>query len=156
MAADLFDAFGIVGRCHGPLDEPDVLRVEGALDVAAMRRAASCLPGRHDFTAFALQGGSHGQPFRRLFAARVEERGRELRLRFVGEGFLRGMVRTLVGTLVEIGRGRRRWESLRQLLGEAPAGDGRGRPGPTAGAHGLTLERVFYPPWWRPLEGYEA
>ncbi len=144
------------GRVVPPLDAPYVLRVEAPLEVVAMRRAISCLPGRHDFTAFALQGGSHGQPFRRLFATSVEERGRELRLRFVGEGFLRGMVRTLVGTLLEIGRGRRPPESLRQLLGEAPAGDGPRRPGPTAGAHGLTLERVFYPPRWRPLDGYES
>ena len=144
------------GRVVPPMDEPYVLRVEGPLDVAAMRRAASHLPGRHDFTAFALQGGSHGQPFRRLFAATVEEYGRELRFRFLGEGFLRGMVRTLVGTLLEIGRRRRPVENLRQLLGEGAAGDGPRQAGPTARAHGLTLERVFYGPRWRAVEGYEA
>ncbi len=143
------------GRVVPPLDEPFVLRIESPLDVAAMRRAAAVLPGRHDFTAFALQGGSHGQPFRRLFAATVEERGREVRFRFAGEGFLRGMVRTLVGTLLEIGRGRRPGSNLRQLLGVGP-GEGPERPGPTARAHGLTMERVFYGPRWRAVEGYEA
>ncbi len=144
------------GRVVPPPDAPWVLRVEGPLDTAAMRRAAGALPGRHDFTAFALQGGSHGQPFRRLFAATVEEHGREVHFRFAGQGFLRGMVRTLVGTLLEIGRGRRPVENLRQLLGEEPIGDGPRRPGPTARAHGLTLERVFYGPRWRAVEGYEG
>lgn len=143
------------GRVVAPLDEPFVLRVESPLDLAAMRRAAAALPGLHDFTAFALQGGSHGQPFRRLYAAAIDEHGRELCLRFFGAGFLRGMVRTLVGTLLEIGRRRRSPENLPHLLARDPRADPP-RAGATARAHGLSLERVFYPPEWRPLEGYEG
>lgn len=131
-----------------PLDAPFVVRVPGPLDVETMVRAAELLPGRHDFTAFALAGGSHGDPVRRVFSAGWEELGQELRFRVVGEGFLRGMVRALVGTLVEAGAGKRSPESIAILL--------RGRPrpeaGPTAPAHGLVLERVFYPPPWR-VEG---
>jgi tRNA pseudouridine38-40 synthase len=143
------------GRVVPPIEAPFVLRVESPLKVDAMRRAAVHLPGVHDFTAFALQGGSHVQPFRRLFAASIDEPGRELHLRFLGAGFLRGMVRTLVGTLLEIGRGRRPPENLRDLLARA-ADAGPSQAGPTAAAHGLCLERVFYPPRWRPVEGYEA
>jgi tRNA pseudouridine38-40 synthase len=143
------------GHVVPPLEAPFVFRVESPLDVAAMRRAAAYLAGVHDFTAFALQGGSHRQPFRRLFAASIDEDGRELRLRFLGAGFLRGMVRTLTGTLLEIGRSRRPPENLRDLLAGAPDADPP-RPGPTAAAHGLCLERVFYPPHWQPVEGYEA
>ncbi len=62
----------------------------------------------------------------------------------VGEGFLRGMVRALVGTLVEVGTGRRSPQSFAGLL----AGGPRAMAGPTAPAHGLVLERVFYPPEW--------
>ncbi len=140
------------GRVVPPLDAPFVMRAGRPLDAAAMRRGAALLRGRHDFTAFALAGGSHQQPFRRLFAVTIDEAGRELRLRFLGEGFLRGMVRSLAGTLVEIGEGRRAPEDMTRLL----AGEERGEAGPTAPARGLSLERVFYPPRWRPLGGYAA
>jgi tRNA pseudouridine38-40 synthase len=134
-----------------PLDSLFVARVPGPVSVKRMTLAAAALPGRHDFSAFALAGGSHGQPFRTLTAAGWEEEGTELRFRVVGEGFLRGMVRALVGTLVEVGTGRRSLESFAALL----AGGARAAAGPTAPAHGLVLERVFYPPEWR-LEGDPA
>lgn len=140
------------GRAVSPLDAPFVMGVSQPLEPAAIRHALAHLPGRHDFTAFALAGGSHRQPFRRLYAAILDECGRELRFRFVGEGFLRGMVRSLVGTLLEIGHGRRSPESLLELLCGRP----RSAAGPTAVARGLTLEHVFYSNRWRPLEGYEA
>lgn len=129
-----------------PLDSPFVAPAPAALDLDRMAGAASSLPGRHDFSAFALAGGSHGQPFRRIVSARWEERGEELAFRVVGEGFLRGMVRALVGTLVEVGTGRRTPESFAGLL----AGRPRGEAGPTAPAHGLVLQNVLYPPEWRP------
>ena len=133
-------------------DDPYVMGVNRPLDPAAIRRALSVLPGRHDFTAFALAGGSHGQPFRRLFAATVDEVGRELRFRFVGAGFLRGMVRSLVGTLVEVGTGQRTVESFARLLEGRP----RSEAGPTAAAEGLVLEKVFYSRKWRVDASYRA
>ena len=128
-----------------PLDSPFMAQVHEPIDLERMVRAAEALPGRHDFSAFALAGGAHGQPFRRIFAARWEESGEELRFRVVGNGFLRGMVRALVGTLVEVGGGKRSPESFAALL----AGRPRPEAGPTAPAHGLVLQRVFYPPAWR-------
>jgi len=128
-----------------PLDSLFVAPLHGPVDRERMARATESLPGRHDFSAFALAGGSHGQPFRSIVAARWEEEGEELRFRVVGEGFLRGMVRALVGTLVEVGTGKRSPESFAGLL----AGRPRSEAGPTAPAHGLVLERVFYPPEWR-------
>ena len=70
------------------------------------------------------------------------EAGGEIRLDFEGDGFLRHMVRNVVGTLVEVGQGRRPAGSLPTLL------DGRDRTaaGPTAAACGLTLVRVAYAP----------
>ena len=140
------------GRVVPPLVAPYAMRAPSDLDTGAMRRALSLLPGRHDFTAFASAGGSHSDPRRRIFAATLDEKGRELRLRFTGDGFLRGMVRALVGTMVEIGRGRRGAESMADLLGGRP----RSEAGPGAEARGLVLEQVFYPPRWRPLAGYES
>jgi tRNA pseudouridine38-40 synthase len=137
-----------------PLDALFVAPAPAGLDVERMARAAEALPGRHDFSAFALAGGSHGQPFRRIVSARWEERpdGRldgdddELAFRIVGEGFLRGMVRALVGTLIEVGAGRRSPESFAALL----AGRSRREAGPTAPAHGLVLQQVLYPQEWSP------
>lgn len=132
-------------RVLSPLDAPFAVRAPEDLDVAALRRAAAALPGRHDWSAFALAGGSHAQPVRRLFEAEWLEDGPELVLRVLGEGFLRGMVRSLVGTLLEVGRGKRTVEDFVSLLAGAP----RSAAGPTAPPEGLVLERVLYPPGWR-------
>jgi tRNA pseudouridine38-40 synthase len=127
-----------------PLEAPFALRVDPGLDVVAMRAAAVLLAGRHDFTAFAKSGGSSTHPFRRLDAAEWRQEGDALVFRVVGEGFLRGMVRALVGTLLEVGYGRRSVGSFAALL----AGRPRSEAGPNAPAHGLVLERVDYPPEW--------
>lgn len=132
-----------------PLDAPFAVQVPARIDPERLERATALLPGRHDFSAFALAGGSHGQPFRRIFAAAWAEQGPELRLTIVGDGFLRGMVRALVGTLVEVGLGRRTPEELADLLSGRP----RSQAGPTAPAHGLVLESVLYPPADRPPAG---
>jgi tRNA pseudouridine38-40 synthase len=124
-----------------PFDAPYVVRIEGGLDVDALRAGAALLVGRHDFTAFALAGGTHREPERTISAAEWSERGEELVFRVVGDGFLRGMVRGLVGTLLEVGAGRRQVGALAALL----QGRARGEAGPTAPARGLILERVFYP-----------
>lgn len=104
------------------------------LDVAAMRAAAATLVGRRDFAPFSLTGSNPGTTIRTLARLDVAERGTLLLITAVGDGFLRGMVRRLVGTLRDAGRGRIRPEEA--LL----------KPGPTAEARGLTLERVLYPP----------
>ena len=130
------------GRVVPPQVAAQVAAEGRRLDVAALRQAAAHLVGRHDFTAFALAGGSHRQPMRRIFAATVDAAGRELRFRFVGDGFLRGMVRSMVGTLLEVGAGKRPVESIGALLEGRPRSDA----GVTAEARGLSMERVFYPP----------
>jgi tRNA pseudouridine38-40 synthase len=131
-----------------PLDALFVAAAPAGLDLDRMARAAAALPGRHDFSAFALAGGSHGQPFRHIVSARWEEHleggAEEITFRIVGEGFLRGMVRALVGTLIDVGSGRRTPESFAALLAGRPRGDA----GPTAPAHGLVLQQVLYPPEW--------
>lgn len=104
----------------------------GPLDVAAMREAAALLVGRRDFAPFSVVGSNPATTVRTLRRLEVIEEGTLLRVEAEGDGFLRGMVRRLVGTLLEVGRGR------------TPADRVLGRPGPTAEARGLTLERVLY------------
>jgi tRNA pseudouridine38-40 synthase len=129
-------------RCEvlSPLDALFGVRAEEGLDLGAMRRATADLVGEHDFSAFALSGGSHRSPVRRVFAAEWAEAGPRLELVVTGSGFLRGMVRGLVGTLLEVGQGRRPPDAMARLLSGAP----RAAAGPTAPASGLTLERVQY------------
>jgi len=103
------------------------------LDVRAIALAASRLSGRRDFAAFGLAGAPRKTTVRTLVRLDVAEEGPLLVVTAVGNGFLRGMVRRLVGTLLEAGLGR-----LDPL-------EAFGRPGPTAPAAGLTLEKVFYP-----------
>jgi tRNA pseudouridine38-40 synthase len=104
------------------------------LDVGAMREAAARLVGTRDFAPFSVTGSEPGSTVRTLARLDVAEEGSLVVVTAVGDGFLRGMVRRLVGTLRDVGRGR-----------TAP-GEAAERPGPTAEARGLTLERVLYPP----------
>ncbi len=123
-----------------PFRAPFVVPAPGELDLEAMKRAASLLPGHHDFSAFAKSGGSHGQPERTIHQAEWMEAGDELSFRVAGDGFLRGMVRALVGTTLEVGRGRRSVDDFADLLGGGP----RAAAGPNAPARGLCLEHVEY------------
>lgn len=123
-----------------PLDSWHAIAAPGDLDLEPLREATAILPGRHDFSAFALAGGAHRQPFRRVFQAGWLADGSHLTFQVEGDGFLRGMVRTLVGTLLEVGRKQRTVEDFEKLL----AGGPRSAAGPTAPARGLELVRVWY------------
>ncbi|MDX1632501.1 MAG: tRNA pseudouridine(38-40) synthase TruA [Thermoanaerobaculia bacterium] len=130
----------VPGPVLPPLEAPTAIRVDPPLRWRAIRRATRALVGRHDFTAFAKTGGSHRNPRRSIFAAGWDLRAEAVVFRVVGDGFLRGMVRAMVGTLLEVGRGRREPAEIRQLLEGRP----RGEAGPNVPARGLVLQGVFY------------
>jgi tRNA pseudouridine38-40 synthase len=124
-----------------PFDAATTVRVPSGLDLERFRAAATLVEGRHDFRAFARSGGSHRQSWRRVFRAELLEEGAAVTFRVVGDGFLRGMVRAVVGTLLWVARGRLSLAEWSALL----EGAERSRAGPSAPARGLVLMRVFYP-----------
>lgn len=116
------------------------------MDLDAVREGAAYLAGQHDFRSFCVGASAEGRSTVRgvdLLDVRPETvMGEEcVVIRIAGRSFLHSMVRIVVGSLVEVGRGRRRPE----WIGEALAARHRGAAGITAPPHGLTLWRVDYP-----------
>jgi tRNA pseudouridine38-40 synthase len=111
------------------------------LDVEAMATAAATLGGEHDFAAFcAADAEPVRSTVRRVLASTLARDGDLLVYRIEANAFLKHMVRNIVGTLVEVGRGERPTDAMTTLL----AGRDRTRAGATAPPHGLTLVAVRY------------
>lgn len=116
------------------------------LDAAAMHRAAQCLVGRHDFSSFQTSGSPRKTSVRTIYEIAVR-RGEgptsgRITIEVEADGFLYNMVRTIVGSLVGIGRGARPEAWLAQVLAAAD----RRVAGPTAPPQGLFLVEVEYAP----------
>ncbi len=134
-----------------PYLEPHHWWIRKTLDVPAMTRGLSCLVGQHDFKPFQASGAAPGQTVRTILEAEVREQPcveffpvheiHLIRVRIVGTGFLKQMVRGIVGTLLQVGEGRRPPECFEEILQSKD----RNQVGPTAPARGLWLERVWYP-----------
>jgi tRNA pseudouridine38-40 synthase len=128
-----------------PFERQYVWHLFSPLDRDAMAAAAALIEGRHDFAAFRAAGGTARSTDREVFSSCVIAGLPELCSSLIvyeisGSGFLRHMVRNIVGTLVEIGRGRRPIEWMSEVL----AGRDRKLAGPTAPARGLVLVSVKY------------
>src|SRR6202035_1056402 len=111
-----------------------------ALDLEAVGREALAAGGTHDFAGFRSSGDERAVTVRTLSSVTVEREADPRLVAVVVEGnaFLYNMVRILVGTLADVGRGRPQAGAVRRVL----EGKDRRRGGTTAPAHGLTLERV--------------
>jgi len=126
---------------RAPLSRLRAWQLFGALDVAAMRDAARHLVGRHDFASFQAAdcAADHAvREVRRLDV--VGAAGERIDVTVEATAFVKHMVRNLVGTLVEVGQGKRVADSMPALLAAAD----RTLAGRTAPPHGLYLEEVFY------------
>lgn len=110
------------------------------LDVKAMRRAARHMVGTHDFNSFRAEGRVEKNTVRMIERIDFEREGDTLRICFTGDGFLYMMVRIMVGTLLEVGRGR---ISPAEIPGIIAARDRR-KAGATARPQGLCLVAVEY------------
>jgi len=142
-----FDATGksyryriATSRVLQPFDRWFVWHMAQRCDVDAMNQAARVLVGRHDFSSFQAGGGAALDGWRTLERVQVERRGPEIHIELDGDGFLRHMVRIVVGTLVEIGVAHRTVDSMAETL----AARNRQAAGRTAPPEGLTLVSVRY------------
>jgi tRNA pseudouridine38-40 synthase len=152
LAADDFDArfsavkrhylYRIVNRrADLALDAGRALRAPRPLDAGAMHDAAQRLVGRHDFTTFRAAECQAKSPVKTLDRLDVERDGDELRIHASARSFLHHQVRSMVGSLVQVGDGR--WSA--DDLARALAARNRKACGPVAPPDGLYLVRVDYP-----------
>ncbi|KLU02840.1 tRNA pseudouridine synthase A [Rhodopirellula islandica] len=140
-----------IGGGRDPFANRFVHRVGGPIDHAAMQAAAAKFVGRHDFVAFQGTGAQRPSTVRTIHSARwfrrtandptgAELDGEHWCFEIEGEGFLYNMVRNLIGTMLEVGRGRKPLEWIDEVF----ASRDRKQAGPTAPPQGLFLCRVDY------------
>lgn len=110
------------------------------LDAEIMDRAIKTIVGRHDFSAFKKKGEYYKDPVREVLKAGVKKKGRFIYVMVEATGFLRYMVRNIVGTLVLIGLKKRPADFMTEVLESKD----RINAGPTAPASGLVLKRISY------------
>jgi tRNA pseudouridine38-40 synthase len=127
-------------RAPPALDRGRVWRVKTPLDAEAMHAAAQALVGHHDFTTFRDSACQAKSPMKTLKQAVVWREGEEVRLRFASRSFLHRQVRSMTGSLAEVGAGR--WTA--QDLKAALEAKDRRACGPVAPAEGLCLIAVEY------------
>ena len=135
--------------------EPYSWWIRKRLDLVALEKALSYLKGQHDFKAFQSSGAKPGPTVREIIEAEVSLEQVHfpgttpliqndiglVRIRLVGTGFLKQMVRGIAGTLLQVGERRREPECIREII-EAKKRSG---VGPTAPGRALWLEQVWYP-----------
>jgi tRNA pseudouridine38-40 synthase len=127
-------------KIRSPLKRFRFYFVPYSLNLAKMKQAARLLSGKHDFRAFEASGGRRKSTIRTIRKFDIKKKGNDITITVEADGFLYNMVRSLVGTLIEIGRCRM---TLAQLRTVSTSGN-RSQIGPTVPAYGLTLKQVFY------------
>lgn len=133
-----------VSKREMPLKERYAVRIDDAPDITVLQKVAKLFEGEHDFKAFCASGSAVKTTVRTVYEVRVEAGeswgSRDLKIYVTGNGFLYNMVRTLVGELLELARGKKSEESLKTAF-ETGA---RELLGKTMPAKGLTLLQVVY------------
>ena len=111
------------------------------LDVEKMKKAASYFLGEHCFISMCSSKAQVTSYVREIYECNVTQNGRYITMRVTGSGFLYNMVRLMAGTLLEVGRGKKEPEWVKEIL----ASKERVTPGPKLPAKGLTLIQIEYP-----------
>jgi len=128
----------LVTPVRSPLERGRAWEIRRPLDVQAMRRAAPVLLGAHDFSAFRAADCPARTTVREMRRLEIRQSGARIELVVEATAFLKHMVRNIVGTLVEVGKGKQPAGWVAQVL----ASRDRTLAGPTAPAHGLCLVEV--------------
>lgn len=110
------------------------------LNIEAMKLAANCFIGTHDFEAFKSSGGNTKTTVRTISDLNIKIDGDSIIFLITGDGFLYNMVRIIVGTIIEVGIGRIRPETIKDII----LSKKREKAGPCIPASGLCLEKVYY------------
>ena len=152
VAEDFHARFSAIGKEYiymlnmgeyNPLERNYVYQHQGKLDVVEMERAMKYLEGTHNFKSFTKTDEEKDDYVRTISQTNLIRDTKDvnkLTLVFLGDGFLRYMVRNMVGTLIEIGEGKRRSEEIIDIL----KSEDRTQAGKTANPEGLYLRNVFY------------
>ena len=123
------------------LERGKVLFLYQSLDIVAMQQAAKHFEGTHDFASLATQ--ETRETTRTIYLCQLEVQERDLHLHIAADGFLRNMVRAVVGTLIEVGEGKHRPEDILRILESKD----RNRAGQNVLPHGLYFVEAGYKPW---------
>ncbi len=110
------------------------------LDINKMKEASSFFIGEHDFKAFRASGTSSKSSVRTIYNIEIKQDGDRIFIEFTGNGFMYNMVRIITGTLVDVGLGKIKCESIPEIIESKD----RTKAGKTLPAHGLYLVEVYY------------
>lgn len=125
---------------YNPTERHSVYQYNKNLDIKAMEEALKYLEGEHDFSAFACQEELKSNCVRKLFLARLIREKEKIIFVFLGTGFLKYQVRNMVGTLIEIGEGKKKSKDIIEILKSKD----RKKAGKKAKPEGLYLSNVIY------------
>lgn len=125
---------------RSPLYRNYTYQVKDSLDIEKMKEASRYFIGKHDFTAFKSTGSSVKTSVRTITALEVHKEGELIKIYASADGFLYNMVRIIVGTLLDVGRGKIAPDSIKAIIESKE----RTRAGICVPAQGLSLEKVFY------------
>lgn len=125
---------------YSPIDCNYIYQYNKPLDIKKMQEASTYMIGEHDFTSF-TKGNEEKESFvRNIYSINIENINDIISITFCGSGFLRYMVRNMVGSLIEVGNGLRKPKDIQKIL----RAKDRTKAGITAPACGLYLSNVFY------------
>lgn len=131
----------IIDRSGSIWNRKQVWQLEDELDHEAMREAATHIVGTHDFKSFETAGGTPRETtVRTIYDLKIREEGSKTVIEVTGDGFLYNMVRIMVGTLVEVGNGKREPEDMKNIIESCD----RQNAGLTAPPQGLYLKQIYF------------
>lgn len=122
------------------MDRNYVYHVKDNLNIDDMKKACTYFIGKHDFKAFKTTGSSVKTSVRTISELYIEANEDKLKIFITADGFLYNMVRIIVGTLIEVGKGKIKPKAIESIINECE----RSKSGPCVPPNGLVLEEVYY------------